>query len=742
MNKKAFTVVELIVTFALTMTIAVFLFQIIMALKDLYISYGTKTELLNKQSLISYQINNAFSNKKIKNITKCGSYCLNFIYADDSTDKLFLDKDNLVFQFGDYKVILPDGSSFGDIDVNVYISPVFDSNHNDSILSINIAIYNSLLKNQNFGVSAVYQYNSLNSNITKVVFDSNESEYGAILLKGNIQTSAYNDETYTDADYTLLDKDGNVITNPSLVTIDNPFSSMSAPYKAGKYDIKYYYKDASGNVIDIKTRTVTINDHIKLELVGDNEISVAQNSSYADSGYNVVDGSGNVVDISNYDGYLVNTTNNVNTSVTGTYAVTYTLTYNGEDVSICTRTVNVLYKDASGANAPRLASGMIPIKWNETTEVTTTTSDSDWYDYSNKKWANAKTADGSYWVWIPRYAYKISSGWHTSTTGIIDVIFLKNDTIENSSNTTIQTSGYSTTGTNTSNAYFLEPAFQNSTGNTKYGFWVAKFEASVSNTSDACYTSASIANCNKTTLTPKSVPNVNSWRYSNIGNFYTVASNMSTNTSYGWTSGSVDTHMMTNYEWGAVAYLTQSSYGKNNEVWINNSSTYITGCAGSSVSASSYSGCQNAYNTTTGMNASTTGNITGIYDMSGGAWEYTAAYVNNGSNRLIAYGNSIINATKNKNIYSITTDSQVNNYDANKNIYGDAVYETSSGDVGNGWNSDYSYMPYSDIPWFLRGGLYGNSSNAGLFNFNNTSGDANGSAGPASSFRLIVMSTQ
>lgn len=31
------------------------------------------------------------------------------------------------------------------------------------------------------------------------------------------------------------------------------------------------------------------------------------------------------------------------------------------------------------------------------------------------------------------------------------------------------------------------------------------------------------------------------------------------------------------------------------------------------------------------MQASTTGNITGIYDMSGCAWEYTAAYINNGA---------------------------------------------------------------------------------------------------------------
>ena len=392
------------------------------------------------------------------------------------------------------------------------------------------------------------------------------------------------------------------------------------------------------------------------------------------------------------------------------------------------------YNVTKGVNIPQLTSGMTPIKWVNGVETTTTADDHNWYDYSNKLWANAKTTDGSYWVWIPRYAYKITSGWHTSTAGTIDIKFLKNDTIENSSNTVIQTSGYSTTGTNTSNAYFLEPAFQNGTGYTKYGFWVAKFEASVSDISDACYTSASKDNCNKTTLTPKFVPNVNSWRYTTIGNQYTVAQNMGINTSYGWSSGTVDIHMMTNYEWGAVAYLTRSSYGKNSEVWINNSSTFTTGCAGNSVSASSYSGCQNAYNTTNGLNASTTGNITGIYDMSGGAFEYVAAYVNNGHSNLSTYGSNIVNSTINKNIYSITTDSNSNNYNNNANIYGDALYETSNSYSGvTSWNSDYSYMPTSFNPWFIRDADYSTSSHAGVFAFD---GDAGG-AYSCDSFRVV-----
>ena len=86
---------------------------------------------------------------------------------------------------------------------------------------------------------------------------------------------------------------------------------------------------------------------------------------------------------------------------------------------------------------------------------------------------------------------------------------------------------------------------------------------------------------------------------------------------------------------GAVAYLTQSEYGRNKEeITINNyctstSSPYkvaVTGLAGNSVSVSVTSSLTSvyAYDTANGMKASTTGNITGIYDLIGGMDEYVA----------------------------------------------------------------------------------------------------------------------
>ena len=67
-------------------------------------------------------------------------------------------------------------------------------------------------------------------------------------------------------------------------------------------------------------------------------------------------------------------------------------------------------------NSPVLMEGMTAIKFNEDgtagyTELTEENLDT-WYNYSNKKWANAITKNSNnqvtgYWVWIPRFEYKI-----------------------------------------------------------------------------------------------------------------------------------------------------------------------------------------------------------------------------------------------------------------------------------------------------------------------------------------------
>lgn len=71
------------------------------------------------------------------------------------------------------------------------------------------------------------------------------------------------------------------------------------------------------------------------------------------------------------------------------------------------------YNDIKKVNEPILLTGMDAIKFTEPTKTTegitvkTSYTDENWYDYSIGNWANSQTQDGSMWVWIPRYAYKI-----------------------------------------------------------------------------------------------------------------------------------------------------------------------------------------------------------------------------------------------------------------------------------------------------------------------------------------------
>ena len=330
------------------------------------------------------------------------------------------------------------------------------------------------------------------------------------------------------------------------------------------------------------------------------------------------------------------------------------------------------YSEDKGVNTPNLGSGMTAIKWNGSSWVETTGSDSDWYDYSAKKWANAKTSDGSMWVWIPRFAYSITSaGYHKSTATEISIEFMKGTRNETTSG---RTSFNNASGQGNWN---IHPAFNY--GQPVSGLWVAKFEASQSNGKIMVQ------------------PGVSSWRDITVDSIYTKCLQY---------NSTLNSHMMKNDEWGAVAYLSRSKYGKNDEVTINSNSSYYTG--GGSGNTYVNNGAQ-----------STTGNVWGVYDMSGGAWEYVAAYVNNGNSSL-NNGSSLVNGdAKTKNVYTkASTDSYENNYQQNKGVYGDAVYETSTSGSGNtSWYSDYSNFPNTNIPFFVRGGSCNDGSYAGMFYF-------------------------
>ena len=390
--------------------------------------------------------------------------------------------------------------------------------------------------------------------------------------------------------------------------------------------------------------------------------------------------------------------------------------------------------DKSGANAPVLASGMIPVYYSggswKKADSTNSNSTYQWYDYDTQKWANAvviadeevsigttardyymnasvgtnidETSILAYYVWIPRYKYQLFNVDSTTMDPIeIQVEF---------------EDGTPTKSTGTSNGEWLtHPAFTLGTDELE-GIWVGKF----STTGDA--------------TTPTIRPNLAALTEQNVSTQFTTSQKFGTTTYLTSTGASqVDAHMMKNIEWGAVAYLKQSKYGLGTtDIGINNNSNYKTGCG--STAGSAYSTTCNAYNTTDGMLASTTGNITGVYDMSAAMGTYVMGVMKTSNGTALTYSSSGFTTStlpfnsKYVDQYEYgTTYSDQTAY--NRRILGDATGEV------HGWYDDTEFFVYSDYPWFIRGlSSSGNPTFAGVFAFDRGDGEP----APVLAFRSVL----
>ena len=390
--------------------------------------------------------------------------------------------------------------------------------------------------------------------------------------------------------------------------------------------------------------------------------------------------------------------------------------YSYELVETCTP--KSYYTDNSGANTPKLFNNMVPIKY-ENNKWLVADLYSKWYDYNSKQWANAVVLNSGvtknvgdevteeeislWYVWLPRYKYTIFNGNNGSATAqLINVTFENEvdktgtvtctDNADGSETCTDNTYGSIVNGTST----YTHPAFKFGSTNLN-GFWVGKFEVSGS-------TSA---------ITVK--PNVTSLRSQTVSSFFTAIKNVKTK----YEISNADSHMMKNIEWGAVAYLKQSKYGLGTtDITINDNSSFYTG-----------GGTDNAYKTNVAQ--STTGNIYGVYDMSGGAYEYVMGNMKNSSNAFYSSYAGFTTAPDAKYYDSYKYDSSSNTTHARGKL-GDATKETLAtfGNTSGGWYSDYAYFPSSSYSWFFRGGGCSLGTNAGVFGFSGSGGGV-GSYGSA-----------
>lgn len=295
----------------------------------------------------------------------------------------------------------------------------------------------------------------------------------------------------------------------------------------------------------------------------------------------------------------------------------------------------------------------------------------------------------AYYVWIPRFKYKL---WNvTGEDNVdsydaynkgIDIIFEKgtasSGTINCKDNQCYSDELLITKITKNDNLkYYTHPAF-NTTDAPLTGLWVSKYEISTNATT--CNKDTTIG-CLSQELPIESKKGNYIWTNNYLSNYYQAIKRINN-----------DYHMIKNTEWGAITYLSHSTYGlcKNNicsKITPNN--TYISG--------------NNSKDTTTG-------NITGVFDMSGGAAEFTMSNKANLNNAL-NLSNTHFNITEiNNNDYEL--------YYNNDFILGDATKELSL--ENNIWaNGKHTFVDDTNN-WFIRGGI-ANQENPTIYDYSATS---------------------
>ena len=414
--------------------------------------------------------------------------------------------------------------------------------------------------------------------------------------------------------------------------------------------------------------------------------------------------------------------------------------------------------DTSGANSPKLLDNMIPIVYENGYWVYSNGTQSDWYSYDEKVWANAIVLNGGvtknvgdtisedeialWYVWIPRYKYQLfnannesvseqliniefESG--TASTGTVSCTDAINQTDDDGNL-------ISETCTNAENGnWYTHPAF--TFGNEELtGFWVGKFE--ISGTIDE--------------ITIK--PNVISLRNQTTSAFFTAIQNI--NTTYNLDGNS---HVIKNMEWGAVAYLSHSKYGMEEKIYINNSA-YYTGRSGGDVAGNSPTESEQYPNESTssdrynnsgyytydgkivnydgsigdyasdrslGTKASTTGNIYGVYDMSGGSWEVVMGNMVDSSGSFYSSFAGFESAPEDKYYDKYTYSTDLLTHSRGK--LGDATKETLStfGNEFGSWYNGRGGFVLSAFSWVYRGGDFDNFPDPGsMFGFSADAGQS------------------
>lgn len=365
----------------------------------------------------------------------------------------------------------------------------------------------------------------------------------------------------------------------------------------------------------------------------------------------------------------------------------YTVNYNIEylDINACPYNETIL----NGAY-PEITKGLIPVEIENDGTVKIADISTEWYSYENKKWANSVVINESvqnkydnakagteikindikmYLVWIPRYKYKNANAW-TSTPAPFDIEF-ENINVDKSDG-------------DVTSEYYTHPAF--TFGEKELpGFWAAKFE---------------VTDLVGVGINYGSIPNHYSSRFLKINELIEIIDSFNNYVL------NHDVHIMKDSDWGAVAYLSYSKFGINGKVANNHFYKHadkydfgnLTGCGSLQDTNDFTETCTNKFGTVDTYPQSTTGNISGIFDMAGGFPEFTMGNFRN------ILGESDLKKMPDEKYYN--SYSTLHSKSENK---GFAISETYN------WFNDTTNYNNDNSSWSLKGGSYYSGDSSGIF---------------------------
>lgn len=160
MNRKAFTLIELVVSFAMISVLSLVVFRTVINVQQKQLKNIAYSNYVTFHSAVNTTIQRDLTNKIIEELEFCGRNCYKIKYANEATKELSINTESRTIKYGSFVERLPDSFSFYmDMIISEDVFDIETEGEFNAMLTIRIPISSTLIPNER-DLIYVYQYNS------------------------------------------------------------------------------------------------------------------------------------------------------------------------------------------------------------------------------------------------------------------------------------------------------------------------------------------------------------------------------------------------------------------------------------------------------------------------------------------------------------------------------------------------------------------------------------------------------